>query len=1034
MAVAITDKQINTVFDSMDTIQEETPSKSTATDYLVVNSGLAFTSPGQEILREQGSTAYHPEFDVRNYSEKQQDFLDFRDKDFKAFYDKQDGETQSEMLDTNSNAEAYIVAYKRQAQKEAMENIQDDGLAVQIGMSIVPSLLNPSMLIPAAAVGGTLFKATTTAGKILGGVASGAIGGAVSNVVDETSFEAQGMRYSYPNAALYGAMFGGIFGGTLGTLGAIVTPNTRNSVRNAEIVLSDEQPGVTKIEVDPLDLEVGARGQDVAKTTSWVDWFTGGMVQDDVHIVYGSNSQVLRNMVAKLADAGVALKNTAQEWLPLGKTALSIRRNNMRFYSQLDMDLAKIQKEHTKEGYTRERLDEEASTAYHEMENKQELEAYEHALQKEKEAIRKGIIEEKELAKIRKEAREEYYSKEVDWNSLNLHPAVKKAAIRYAKYYDDVAAHGKELDIKKLVDAPKGKLYKPRIIKTEKADENLFDAVYKAFDNHPGNRSLTPEEKIALTEAYIEFIKSADFKKHFGHNSFVMPESTELPGAARLKGRTFRFDTRELTPYMETSLQDLTSKYNYQMVGNHALQEIFGTSDFHKIMREIELDLREEGNVYTPKEIEALGRVIRDIAGDLRMNPLSGTVGWTVTRSVTALNSLRFGGKFGYVNQVVELAANMSMNGIQHMVRAGFFDGFKAVRKMLYKRDGTPDNELAQLVLNTGFFEDALHHNVMNRSADSEMGFNPSKLEKGLYTANNAMMKYNGLRLVKSMQEYLVGGALLKEIPKLADKADLGKLSDAEMARITSWGLTPDELIHVANNIDEHFDGKTSIHLDQFDPDARDLLQLAVTKNMERSVLQGDSIYVPSRGLFNFKDSNMAQKLIFQFMRFPVMAHNTFLRRGFSQDRARMMGGIVGSMLAYMGWIQLYEQTQVALGLKHEYERQFDLNTEDGIKRALGKSLNYVGGAGMLTSFWNYGMTAMGYPELGTDYATRDGVTAFFGPSASWVDDALKLTRASLGNIEMSDEKKAILLKDITIGKTIPIVNEGIDAMIEDYF
>ncbi len=1036
MSVVITAEQINTVFDDMNAIKEDTRSNSSFTDYLLINSATASQSMGQEVLKELGSDAYHPEFAYSNYTAKQQEYLNFEDEVFKEFYDKQDGATKKEMLDTDSNAEAYIVAYKRQAQEEAMDNVSEDGITTQIGMSLLPAMINPSMILPAALVGGTLFKATTTASRILGGVASGAIGGAVANTIDETQFEAQGMHYSYPNAALYGATFGGVLGGASGTIASLFLPHNNppsNPKRNAEITLSTAQPGQATVHIGPE--EFGARGQDVAPINHIMDKIMGWWT-DDIHIGFGSMSQTVRNTTAKLADASVALKNTAGEWLPLGKTVQSIRRNNMKFYSKLDEDVGIIHSEHTSDG-SRVKLTEEASAGYHTMENRQEIDAYNEGIRKEAEAKRRGIVDEKELAIIRKEAREEFYARPIDWDGLHMSEGATKVAMRYSKYYEDVSTNGARLDIKKLAKHPKGKLYKPRLLNPEKYDfktnPQMFMAVEKAFANHPGNSKMTPDEILEITKAYVDFVMDSEFKKNFSHNSFTMPSSTELPGSPRLKGRKFRMDTRELTAYMKTDLQDLTSAYNYQMVGNHALQEVFGTSNFHKIMDEIRVAMRLEGDVATPKEIAALERVFRDLAGDLRMNPLSNTPGWTATRSATAMNSIRFGGKFGYVNQVVELAANMSMNGFTHMVKAGWFDGFKAASKLLYKANGLPDDDLARMVVNMGFFEDAHSVHQMNRAADSDIGFNSGILEKGLFKASSTFMKYNGLRLVKSIQEYVVAGALMREIPKMAQHIRNGTMSEANMARITAWGLNPDELILVADNLNTHFESNKKLHLDRFDPEAVDLLQLAVTKNMERSVLQGDSIYVPSRSLFNFKDANMAQKLVFQFMRFPAMAHNTFLRRGLTQDRARMAGGVLGSVLAYSGWLQLEEQAKVALGLMYEHERKYNLDTAEGAYNSLAKSINYVGAFGMLTTGWNYGATLTGNPELGTDYASRPGVTNLFGPTAGWADDAITLVASQFGQTEMTDEQQAIMLKDITIGKTIPIMNNGIDAMIEDY-
>ena len=995
-------------------------------DYMITNSAF-----GMDIYAPEAKTSYR---DTKGA-------LDFKEKNFKAYFESQPIETQRAMTEAESNEDAFKIGQRRAIQEDSMARIAQDPIITQLVKGFVPGIANYSSVLPVAAIGGTLLKSSANATRILATAGNAAIAGGVANVLDEAVFDARSMHYDYGQAFLYGAAFSGILGGAAGTLDHMF--RGPYAQRNAEIIAQDRR-GSDDFDQD-VDLEFNENGQlqptgvDVASIEKNIFDRLFPYLTDDVHKAAMSESQALRNVVNKVAASVVAKRDASGAYVPQTETAMSIRRDTEGLFNITDVELRNIFYEAKKSGYAgnRKQFDNEMSEAYLDIANKQEIAAYEAGNRAAEQHAREvGIInlDEKVMNTIRRDARNEFYSKPLDWGNTNKD--VVRAADVYIKYYDDVAKKGAGYGMKVLQDVPKGKVYKTRMIDYNKVDPNgnrdLLSAIRTAFDNHPDNRRLSTEDFDLLVNHYFNFINDAKFKQNFTHNSFTLPSATELPAASRLKGRKFRLDETALKDYLVTDVRELSTMYSRGMSGRMGLQGIFGTDKFHEVMDDLKIKMIVEGNAHLTDDIKALDKSLRDVSNELRLNPLSGEIAWTLTRSATAMNSLRFGGRFG-INQAVELAGNMAMNHLPSMMKSGIGDNFRQAKALMFNKDGKLNNDLAEMLMNMGYLQDALSNHHINRAADVEYGVNPGKFESGLQAANNTFFKYNGMRFIKTFQELMVGGALMRELPMLANKTSL---SGSDLARVASWGLTPDTLRMVAGDIDAHYDPKThNFNLGNFSEESAHLLQLAMKNNMERSVLQGDSLYVPSTTIFNFKDGNIMHKLMLQFMRFPAMAHNVYLRRGMSQETGRLAGAAVGNVMAYMFFRYLQEEASVALGFTEDYERNYDFfgpNSEEHLMTGVQKSLNYTASIGMLSTVWNYGAHLSGNSQLGSDYISKEGVGTFIGPSGDMADAIIDLGRYGLGGKNLTDERAALKVQSLTIGSNLPIWQEFWKGYIED--
>jgi hypothetical protein len=183
----------------------------------------------------------------------------------------------------------------------------------------------------------------------------------------------------------------------------------------------------------------------------------------------------------------------------------------------------------------------------------------------------------------------------------------------------------------------------------------------------------------------------------------------------------------------------------------------------------------------------------------------------------------------------------------------------------------------------------------------------------------------------------------------------------------------------------------------------RDRLQLAVQRQMENIVIQGDTVHLPSW----FKVPNQAKSLITQFMRFPMIAHNIFLRRGLADDQARMLGATMGSIFTYMGMQYLREQAAISMGLMKERDAKFDyfdeIHGEDNILYGVQRGLGYTAPLGMMWNITQSAAAVGGVELFGSKYTSRTDIKNALGPTASLAQDTLQLTGKALDETGILD-------------------------------
>jgi len=951
--------------------------------------------------------------------------LDFGSEEFQSYYKDSDGGTKKAMLTANNKDDAIKIAQRREIFVDSQKAIEQDGVLTQLGMGLLPAIASPSSLLPLGVVfkGAQLANATSKLGKIAAFGTAGSITGAAANVADEVLFDVQGMPTNYLGAAAIGAIFGGFLGGLSG---ALVGP-TKHTVANA---LDPKNDTYTRdFERDPmLHIELDENGipklQDIApidKTLIDRIPFIGEKLRSDIHTVYQSESSLLRGFMGRMVSPTVSAKDMNGNVIPINKTGVDVKRQAKGLHNNLTRNMSNFHAEARAKGYEGDldTFNKDIWKVYVEAINRQKTEAAAYANQKTAGMNTKDITnsERDALLKENRKAMNEYYDTvEVEFKG---DATLVKGANEYRAYFKDMLDRSQQSGIKELQDLNPNRIYAPRtynyrgIKDGSISQEQVSSEVFNGLANDVRNKGMSTKELEEATKGIVQLLNESAFNLNNLTTSYLVKD---LPFSTHLKSKKLYLNEVYMPNVVKSEFDEVVGAYHYKMSGRQSVQYAFGTDDLSDIMKLVREEHLKEGIISNPKEIAAFERTVRDLLGDLRMNQLADTPSWTFTRNLTSFNSARLGGGFGG-NQFIELAASVMLNGTQALFSGRMFKSLKNSKELLFTKGKT--DEFADYLIGSGFMEDALHTSRINRYSDTEAGFNSGWLENKLNSVNDKLMKYNGMRYFMGVMEDYTGGAIVTQL----------KAGNVDIKRLARWGLSKEDAKSLGTKLKE-VTSNEGWDLSKLSSKEQDSLQLAISRGIEEVVVQGDSMHLPSW----LKTPGEFTKVFTQFMRFPLIAQETLLRRGMAEDQARMGGAIMSSVATYLGIKYLREQAAISLGLIHPIDAKYDYDNyrqEDWI-RAIGESLNYTAPLGFMTSVYNYGAIATGNNELGREWSSKNGMSSLLGPSGGLGEDLIQILRSGVEG-DFTDERTLSRWKSLVPFNNLPIVNEVGKAMIEEY-
>jgi len=1057
-----------------------------------VSSGTLPSAPdkGRESTSEDYWNTLNPIGLVYNnptlrYSSAQDDSstLDTQDPQFQEIYKEADRELKGEMIGARSVSHALKIAERRGIQQESLRAIGNDGIGTQLLYGAIPALASPTSLIPVAGVAGKAFQIGNTVSKIvkISKMATvGAITGATANVLDEAIIEQQGMEAHKLSAGLIGAAFGG----TLGVIGgALSGPYSKTHA----VAMSKEGDTFTKdFDVDPnIRTEVDENGvlqivemkeeypTDVVRQKKFfTDYLPllGKFLRSDVNTVYQSPSSVLRAEMTKLSSGTVAMKDSAGNVIPTPLNAVNDLKSAdgmfMRYNKQIEESYNTAKQDEGFKGsyddyidevseiYTKAAMEQEKAvygkieettkeirdtlTAEMKAETAQVTQLYKET-QKNNKTTRKALkkdleaIDEAYRAKLDEEIRARvdkiYEDTPVEFKGRKQQV---EAANKYKEYFQESLKKSQEVGIKELQGLSYNRLYRPRVWNFKKIkkmpETEVKSTIREALEAHPAQKGFNKEQMDKAVDYIYTALSNSTFDLNHLRTSWLV--SKDVPFSKMLRDRKLKVDETKLGALLKDNLQDTTAAYHYKIKGRQALAKRLNIVDKESAdayMKDLRKRLQEEGNIFSEEEFKAFERTIKDITGDLRMNTLADTPEWTWVRNLSTYNSARLGGGFGG-NQFIEMISNMVFNGISALTSGRLRASFRNAGELLYTK-GKVDDEFTNAMVNSGFMESALHTHRVNRFSDGEQGFNSGWLENTLNGLNDKMQKLNMMRYFTAAMEDHKGGMIMEQLKTMAKKK---KLSSTEVERLGRWGFTHSDTKEFAEDLAKYYSPKEGrLELDKFSPKNQQKFQQAIQNGVSEMVVQGDSLHVPNW----MKTPGPMLKLLTQFMRFPLIAHEVLLRKGMQDEQAKMLAGIISSTLTYMGLKYVREQAAIQAGIIHPMDAKYDYygyDKDEAIMRGIMGSMNYNAQLGMLANLWNIGANASGNPELGRDYASNNQLEAFMSPTfGGTAADILALTR-SAANGELGSERDLMRAKSAIIMNNLPLIDEAFKAVIKE--
>lgn len=616
----------------------------------------------------------------------------------------------------------------------------------------------------------------------------------------------------------------------------------------------------------------------------------------------------------------------------------------------------------------------------------------------------------------REAAREKWVQKYYDDNQPTFKtkdPIITEGAKVYAKYFDDMLEKGQNLKIKELMNSKKGRLYSPRnwdfdaIAKAPKemVIQKLKQAVQSDARNEYSSQKALDDDVEDLYRILIDKNTQAVMGQGKGYYT------KDLPFEKRLSERKLYVDESKLGNLVHNNFEDISGMYNYFMSGRMAVQHAFSDA----VTKDGDLDLSTVTKDLDAKDVKVVTNTIDDLLGVRRINQYGNDVSWQLSRNLMTYNSARLMGGAGG-NQLIEMATIAMMNISRGIVYKKFSQSAQNVSKMLYKEQGA-QSDLGRVLLNSGYLESALHAHRANRLADTEAGFNPKMWESALDNLADFQMKYNGQRYFTALAEDLSGGAIIEYIKRASPRDE---------ALFSRWGLNMDDVQGLKKVLDED----DVNFLDRMSPKQLDKFQLAVNRGVSEWVVQPNSVHLPDW----FKGAGPMAKLVFQFMKFPMIAQETLMRRGWTEDRAGMIAGIVGGATMYTTLKYLREEASVSLGFTDEIDRKYDIfNDTDQFNRTLMESMNYMANLGMFTTAWNYGNAALQRPELGREWANRNAIEAIGGPTVGLVQDVSDIGSRIVNDGDFTSERQMNSFRQLVPFMAVPGISEGGKVLAETF-
>jgi hypothetical protein len=982
---------------------------------------------------------------------------------------------EDKLIVSTANSEKY--AYEKLARKalyeESRKKVEEFGTTAQFLGGISAGMVDPLVALP---VGYTtkLAKEAYTIGSTATKIAllsteSAAVGMAAASV---THAEFRGLGYGAESSYGMVNLYSGLLAGGLPIIGKVLGRGYQTA-KVAKAMTSDPRNFVA------FGGELTADALGGTQARSLYNKWAPKWLQSDVMLTAGSDNPYITAISNRLDSPSVAVisRDTGKP-VPIGTTGQDYK---YKFNGRQNLTLSDIRGEFAESTFddmlefqhavgktVRDRAVRQEQEVYEEINDAVAFERTEKTLAAKKEREEflntweedpatlpegvepklkkrtkkeiKAYDEEAELRlneaiseAIEAKKKEIYANKQLEFEHYD--PKVVEAAKKVDEYYKGVLEEGHRLKIHELKHITPDRHYMTRIFDFQKIREieqrELVSKISKALRGHVANIEASAKEIETAATIIATQLKQLDYTRDWADFSFFVPK--ELGSTAFLKSKKFKLDDRAIEDILVTDIEDVMGQYTYSQVGhfaaNHSFPELQGipreeqVEAFQKLFIE---DLVKTGA--KAKEVQALKNMFEDVLGTFRIAKDSNSATWKATRIANNINSLTYGGSF-QLNTVAEVGGLLLDGHVKNVMKSRL-GSLKEINTMFTNK--TIEDPLARDFVLMGQFENLFDNHAMMKFSDTDTVFNVNKVEHNLNKATNAFFKYNGLRGATVALEAVVGPKVIHDI---LDFSKLGGLSLSQQKYMSRIGLSSSDVSKIAKRLNEvgEFtrDGKIyDMNLDQFSDDLLDKLTTAVERGMRHTVIKGDTTYLPS---FMIKP-NAFNRVMFQFLRYPMAATETLLARGIDENVARWVAATMTSTFMMASVMYAREQAAIAIGAMDESEAKYNnfWEDEEAAVKLFAGALGKAGTLGPLDIVASKLSPVTGIPMPGHEYAQKDVLNALMGPTFGRLPQLANILTPIFTEGTISTQQQGYAAKAMFLPGTIPFINEYLTTQIKE--
>lgn len=575
----------------------------------------------------------------------------------------------------------------------------------------------------------------------------------------------------------------------------------------------------------------------------------------------------------------------------------------------------------------------------------------------------------------------------------------------------------------------KTKTYIPAVYKTDDIVANrstVINDVKNAFRN--SNKDLSEDKLDKLANDWVSKLTNKQI------SGSVAGKYDPLNGIHN-SSRTLTIDRESMSKsgLMEDDSFELLNRYSMTMTGKMALKNKLGVSnknELKEIKDVMSRDMLAQGmsDKDVKKSLKDFDTVFDIISGDYNVVNDPHSTLQILKRTLNPITNISYGLNFG-VTGVAESGNIMAKYGINHFVK----NSSKAVKQTMAKYKNTKnaiplDNSFEML----GVGSNIANSKFMAKFSDTdEMYYNKNKYLDALKWGESKIFHGSGLIFITDTFKHIAatgfvglvrdgGSALLKG----------GKLTKQMESDFARFGLSKNDIKIIAQNpLSKDKDGTiTNIHLEKLPKNVRERFEVAINRSTKGSVLEPDSLDLPR---FMTDPNNPIGQLIFQYLRFPVDAHNKLLAAGIDEKNVSTITAILYSSFIAANIMTARENSLVATGLIEKEKIRYNLDTDEGVNELLAATVNKTPHFAAFITGFNKLAPFLGFKPILSHY----NVNAFAnlaGPGLNKLEVATQAAGDLYSNSgEFTSKQKQFISQNSVIG-SLPIAGDLLKLSIKD--